>query len=338
MRRRGNFFATLCDQDYLSRSFDRAARGKLAQRSVVWAIANRDDVLKNLRASLLAGTFRTSPYQTKTVYVPKQRLIHILPFSPDRIVHHALMGLLAPYWDTMFDNGAHACRPGRGQHRASADCMGGVRKCPWVMQADVRKFYPSIPHDRLMAVVCRKIKDVRILALLEDIIYSLPGGRGLPIGNLSSQWLGALYLNELDRHVRQRLKPSVYIRYCDDFLLFYKTKEDARASREACAEYLQESLGLEIAKDRFYPTAHGVDFVGYRHFRGYKLVRKSTARRMRKRIQTVRSMLAKNRFEPAKARCVAASIRGWLAWADTHNLANSIGLTSLEAEIHAELS
>jgi RNA-directed DNA polymerase len=337
MRRHGNLFALVCDRDNLSAAFDRAARGKRWQRTVKVAIARKEEILDEIETALREGSFRTSAYRTKQVYEPKERTIYVLPFIPDRVVQHALMAVLAPIWDAMFDSGAYACRPGRGQHLASTACMNAVRKFPWVMQADVRKFYPSVPHDRLMNVVRRKVKDARVLALLENIVYSFPGGRNLPIGNLSSQWLGALYMNELDVFVRNTYGPGAYLRYCDDFLVFGGDKDWCHEVMEGCRGFLADSLGLTMAKEKVYRTAQGVDFVGYRHFAGYKLIRKASAKRMRRRVAEVRWKLRKGRMEPEAARSVAASIRGWLGWANAWNLSNSMGLNLLEEDVHAAL-
>jgi len=337
MRRHGNLWPDVCDRGNLERAFNRAAKGKRWQWTVQRAEADRERILDEIQVALQNRTFRTSQYRSKVVYEPKQRTIYILPFVPDRIVQHALMGVLEPLWDAMFDPGAYACRPGRGQHSASARCMQAVRRFPWVMQADVRKFYPSVPHEHLLKVVRQKIKDPTVLWLLEDIVRSFPGEKNLPIGNLTSQWLGALYMNELDKHVRSELRSGDYLRYSDDFLVFCKSKAEARRAQDVCRAFLKDELGLTMAKDRIYPTQHGVDFVGYRHFKGYKLIRKSSVKRMRKRIREARWMLKTGRMPAEAARSVAASIRGWLEWADTYHLRQSIGLSNLEEECHAAL-
>jgi len=332
MKRHGNLWPLIASRENVAWAFDRAQKGKRWQKGIQQAELRREKLIDACTDLLVSNTFTTSEYRQKQVYEPKERTVYILPYYPDRIVQHSLMRVVAPIWDRMFDNGSFACRPKRGQHTASQRCMAAVRQYPWVMHADVRKFYPSIRHDLLMKVIERKIKDPNVLRLFDDIIHSFPGSRNLPIGNLTSQWCGALFLNELDRFVRAELRPCDYLRYSDDFLLFFRTKGEANKAQEACRSFLAQELDLIMAKERVYPTRLGVDFVGYRHYReGYKLVRSSTARRMKRRIRQIRKMWAKGIMDAVQVKSVVVSIRGWLGWANTYNLGAALGLAELEA-------
>jgi hypothetical protein len=215
--------------------------------------------------------------------------------------------------------------------------MRYVRRHSYVFQADVKKFYPSIPHDGAMRVIRRKIKDRRVLQLLEDIVRSFPGDRNIPIGNLTSQWIGNLYLNELDEFVRHRLKPNGYVRYNDDFLLFTDNKAQAHGWRLRVKEFLAEALSLTMAKDRVYPVRLGTDYVGYRHFPEKVLVRKSTARRMRRRVRHLRYQIATGQVELERAQSTIAAISGWLRWANAYHLRRTLQVDELQEEISAAL-
>jgi len=337
MRRHGDLWRHVVDPENIARAYQHARRGKAWQRTVQTIDARKDDALAELRTMLIEDRFRTSEYRVKYVSEPKPRTIYVLPFWPDRIVQHAVMNVVAPIWDEKMDTGSHACRPGKGQHTASREVMRHVRRSRYVLQADIRKFYPSIPHDGAMRVIQRKIKDERVLALLDDIVHSFPGDRNVPIGNLTSQWIGNLYLNELDEFVRHRLKPRGYVRYNDDFLLFTDHKDQAHAWRHQVGKFLIEELELTMAKDRVYPVRLGVDYVGYRHFPDKVLVRKSTARRMRRRVRHLRYLMATGQVELDRARSTVAAISGWLRWANAYNLRRALRIDALQEEIVAAI-
>lgn len=337
MKRYGNLWQQVIDPENIELAYLRARRGKTWQKTVLRVEHNKREILDGVRRSLIHHTFTTSDYRTKQVHEPKERTIYILPFAPDRIVQHAVMHVVAPIWDRMFDSASHACRPGKGQHSASRQAMECVRRYRFTLQGDIRKFYPSIHHDTAIDIIHRKLKDPDVLWLLDDIVRSFPGGRNLPIGNLTSQWIGNLYMNEFDRFVRHQLKPGGYVRYNDDFLMFGNDKGRLQEFRERSRSFLDERLKLTMSKDRVYPVSRGVDFVGYRHFSGYVLIRKSTARRVRGRISRLRYELATKQIHPEKARSVIASTIGWLRWANAYNLRRSIGIDLLQEDICGSL-
>lgn len=338
MKRYGKLWSQVVDIENIRLAYRKAAKGKRWQRTVKAVAAREDEALCEVQEMLVNRKFSTAPYRQKQVYEPKERTIYILPFFPDRIVQHAVMNIVSPLWDRSFDGGSHACRPGTGQHSASRAVMQYVRRYRYVLHADVRKFYPSIDQGILMRLIERKVKDEGVLWLLEDIVRSFPGDKNLPIGNLTSQWAGNFYLNELDKYVRHDLKPGAYARYNDDFLLFGNDKNVLIKAQERCRLFLDSNLSLDMAKDRVYPTAHGVDFVGYRHFSaGYVLVRKSTARRVKSRISRLRYELAIGSITPERARSVLASTNGWLKWASSHNFRQSIRIDELQEDVIAQV-
>lgn len=180
--------------------------------------------LRVIRQSLLDKTFTTSPYKSRVIYEPKERTIYILDFSPDRIGQHALMCVVAPLWQAMFIQDTYACIPGRGIHAGSRRTMEFVRRNVYCLKCDVHKFYQSMDHDILLSIIRHKIKCLDTLWLLEDIVRSYPGGKNVPLGNLTSQQFGNLYLNELDQYVKHKLKIKDYLRYCEDFCFFHNDK------------------------------------------------------------------------------------------------------------------
>lgn len=207
--------------------------------------------------------------------------------------------------------------------------MKYVRKNDFCLKCDISKFYPSINHDILFEIVQRKIKYKDTLWLIENIIYSIGGVVNVPIGNYTSQWLGNLYMNELDQLLKHRYHIKNYIRYCDDFLLFHDDKKFLGEMAGIIKEFLGEKLQLKLSKCDLFPVSRGVDFLGYRHFRRYVLVRKSTAKRVKKRLKRLPVMLVKGKITKEQYRSSLASIKGWLKWSNSYNLRKSLQIDAL---------
>jgi retron-type reverse transcriptase len=329
MKRHGNLFERIAAPENLRLAWLDARRGKSLQRAVQRFEANAEANLDWIRRLLLAGRFATAPYKTMWISVPKRREIHKLPFSPDRIVHHAIIRIVGPIWSAMFIADSYACLPGRGLHGGSRRTMEFARRFRYCLKMDIRKFYPSVDHDTLYGIVCRKIKCPATLRLLREIIYSIPGGKGVPIGNYTSQWFGNLYLNELDTWLKQDRKVKAYLRYCDDFCLFSDDKRELRRLADEIETFLQEKLKLTLSKRDVFPVAQGVDFLGYRHFADHVLLRKSTATRMKRRLRTLPALLEAGKITADQFRSTLASVSGWLRWADTHHLRLRLRMTEL---------
>jgi len=336
MKRHGGLFEQIVTPENIEQAFNKAKKGKTWQESVQRVEKDKERKLAALRQSFLDRTFTTSKYNVKIIFEPKKREIFILPFYPDRIAQHAIMNIVAPIWDSMFIPDSFACRKTKGQHAGSRRCMQFTRRNAWVCQFDISKFYPSIPHGKLLDVIQRKIKDGRVLALLRDIIESIGEERNVPIGNFTSQWFGNLYLNELDQYVKHRLHVRDYLRYCDDFLIFGNDKEEMKRLADKVEAFVSIILGMKLSKKSLYPTAHGIDFLGYRHFPDGKiLVRKATAKRIRKRLKVIPWALKHGRITKEQAVGKLASANGWLKHANAHHLRMAIRLDELTAEVEA---
>lgn len=307
MKRHNNLFDKIVDKDNLLLAYKKAKKHKSWQQKVIRVEKDLDNLIEELRLSLINGTYKTAEYRTKKIYEPKERTIYVLPFYPDRIVHHAIMNILEPIWDNLFISDSYACRKNKGQHKGSQKCMEFVRK---------------------------KIKCKRTLNLLDTIIDSIDGETNIPIGNYLSQWFGNLYLNELDMFMKHDNKIKCYIRYCDDFLLFSNDKALLKEMAIKIKDYVENILKLRLSKCNLFPTSQGIDFLGYRHFSsGYILVRKTTAKRMKKRIRRLKWELAKKKITNDRALSVIGSISGWLKWANTYNLQIFLQLNELKESI-----
>jgi retron-type reverse transcriptase len=329
MKRHGNLFEQITDLDNIYLAYQRARKGKSWQNTISRFDDDLDENIFNIRDSLIEKTFSTAPYIEKMIFEPKQRIIYTLPFNPDRVVQHALMNVLEPIWDGLFICDSYSCRIGKGIHAASRRTMEFIRVAgpgAYGLKMDIRKFYPSIDHGILFEIVQRKIKCPDTLRLLEDIIYSIPGGKNVPIGNYTSQWLGNLYMNELDQILKHEHKIRHYIRYCDDFILLHQDKKFLHQVAEEIESFLAEKLLLKLSKNDIFPIRRGIDFLGYRHFPDHILVRKSTAKRIKHRMRELPGKLARGEITPDQYRSSIASTEGWLQWANSHNFKQSLGL------------
>jgi len=334
MRRHGNLWAKIVDIENIRLAFHKAALNKNSHLNVQKTKENLEEKLENIRISLVNKTFTTSKYWEKVVFEPKKRTIYILPFYPDRIIQHALMNLIAPIWDNMFITDSYACREKKGLHAGSLRTMEFVRRNKYVLKCDISKFYPSMNHDILLEIIKRKIKCPDSLWLIENIIRSFPGENNVPIGNFTSQWFGNLYMNEVDQFVKHELQKKYghidYVRYCDDFCLFNNDKKILKTAREEIRQFLDEKLKLKFSKCDIFPIKHGVDFLGYRHFDNYILLRKRTTKRVRKRLAALPRLYEKKKITAEQFRSSVASTWGWLKHANTYNLQIKIKLNELK--------
>jgi len=315
---------TFISKDNFELAYQNAAKGKSKQRQVKQFKENEKENLEKIRQMVINGEFTTSPYKQTMIYEPKQRIIYKLPFAPDRIVQHAIMNILKPIFSNLFIENSYACIEGRGQHKASIKCSEYVRKYEYCLKCDIKKFYPSISHDILSSKIHKIIKDEKFMAIIDDVIYSIEGDYNCPIGNYMSQWLGNFYLTSLDNYVLHILKCGAYERYCDDFLLFSNDKKYLHDCRKQIELFLKTSLELEFSKSNVFNTKQGVDFVGYRHFGKYVLVRKSTAKRIKRRF--LHSRLSEDKDV---LRSQIASTNGWLKHACSYHLKQKLKLDEI---------
>jgi len=307
----------------------RAVRGKKNKRAIAQFLENADENLEQIRQLVIDGKFRTSTYRTIEITDPKRRTIYILPFAPDRIVHHALMNILGPIWEVSFITDSYACINGRGLHSASRRCMEFIRRNDYVLKCDIKKFYPSISHNIMFDIVKKSITDEKILKILHDIIYSGGDGKNLPIGNLCSQWLGNLYLHYMDVFIKQDLRVRDYIRYADDFSLFHNDKKQLNIWRDKIHAFLIRDLKLSFSKSNISRVIDGVDFVRYRHFPKFILLRRRTCKKVIRRIQKINILKTINEYEGGQI----ASANGWFKFANTYNLQKLLKFDLLKTQI-----
>lgn len=337
VKRYGNLFEKICSIENLEIAFYKAARHKRKYNEVIKYEQNLVENLRELQQELINGTYHTGKYRVKTIYEPKKRIIYILDFK-HRVAQWAIINVLEDILVRMLTKDTYSCIKKRGMHKASLRTTEFINKYNYVLKMDIHHFYPSVRQDILYRLIERKFKDKKLLALLSDIIFSFPGNRNIPIGNLSSQHFGNFYMKELDRYILETLKCKAYIRYCDDFVLFSNDKKELKDWKYKIIEFLKENLDLKLSKCDIYPFNRGVDFMGYRHFRGYNLVRKSTAQKVKRRIPRVVKQVNTGEITPDRFRSVIDSTLGWIDWANSYNFIKSTKILEYRREVMAKFS
>lgn len=315
----------------------KAQLGKKKYNDVIEFNKNEEANVKQLGDDLLNRKYTTGKYRKKVIYEPKRREIYILSY-PHRIVQHALINILEPIFVKSFIKDTYSCIKGRGMHKASKRTTEFIQYNKYCLKMDIRKFYPSINHDILYSMFERKFKDEGLLWLLRDIVYSFPGETNIPIGNLTSQWFGNYYMSALDRFVKEELKIKCYIRYCDDFLLFSNDKAELNRAKYAIIKFLDEKLKLKLSKCDLFPVSRGIDFMGYRHFKNYLLLRKSTAKRNKKKLPKVYEKWKQGKISNDKFRSILDSIIGWAEFANCYHFLVSIKAYEYRREVMAKFS
>jgi len=286
--------------------------------------SNKEHYLEQVREMLKDKTFRTALYKKKVVIDSgKIREIYKLPYFPDRIVHHAVMNILQPIWDRTFIYDCYSAVPGKGIHAGLKRLhrfMKDKENTRYCLKFDIHHYYPSVQHDILMQLLERTVKCKDTLWLLEDIVRSAGGTTNIPIGNYLSQYFANIYMDRFDHWLKEEKGLKYYIRYSDDGVILHKSKEVLGDLLSEIREYLLSNLALELnPKTQIFPVEkRGVDFLGYRSFRDYTLLRKSSAKRLREKIKHIEK--GYERMEPLHVVSSIMSYTGWIKHCDGHHL------------------
>lgn len=351
MKRIGNLFEKVISLDNLRLADEKARKGKLHTYGVQLHDKHREEHILSLHESLKNGTFKTSQYHVFTIFEPKERQIYQLPYFPDRILHHAVMNILEPIWVSIFTRDTYSCIKNRGIHACAKDVKKALKQdkegTKYCLKIDVRKFYPSINHEVLKGVVRRKIKDSRLLSLLDEIIDSnvntdIPirnfvtdpetgelvatALNGVPIGNYLSQYFANLFLAYFDHWLKEKKRVKYYWRYADDIVILAPTKEELHALLLEIRAYFK-TLQLKVKHNyQVFPVdSRGIDFLGYVFYHTHTRLRKSIKQKLCRRV----AKLNKRKKQPTKAQYKQqiCSWWGWCKYCDSINLMNKLSKT-----------
>lgn len=288
-------FEDIISLDNLLLAWREFIRGKRNKRDVQEFSLNLMANILSLHHDLANHTYNHGGYQAFNISDPKPRNIHKASVR-DRLLHHAIYRQLYPFFDRTFSSDSFSCRNNKGTHKALNRLRkfgyivskNNTKTC-WILKCDIRKFFTNINHDILKTILTKYIIDQNILWLLEKVIDSFNSGKpnvGLPLGNLTSQLLVNIYMNEFDQFVKHQLKIKYHIRYADDFVMLSKSREHLEHLIPEISNFLDNNLKLKLHPNKLFikTLASGVDFLGWVHFPDHRVMRTSTKRRMLKKI------------------------------------------------------
>lgn len=313
----------ICVENLL-KSWEEFLNGKRKRHDVREFSLHLMDNILLLHHDLKEKTYQHGPYQAFKINDPKPRDIHKASVR-DRLLHHAIYRILYPYFDRQFIYNSYSCRLEKGTHKAINHFRSLAQKVSrnntrivWILKCDIRKFFANINHAILKNILRKHIHDDDALWILGRIIdsFNTAGkiGVGLPLGNLTSQLLVNVYMNEFDQFVKRILKVKFYIRYADDFIILHESKDYLKNLLPKLSEFLLTRLMLALHPDKVFikTLASGMDFLGWVSFPYHRVLRTSTKCRMFRKL----------RQNPKKE--VTASYLGMLGHGDGYGLAESI--------------
>ena len=321
----------LCSYSNLFLAYQKARKGKTKKAYVIEFEKDLINNLKLLRTELLLHSYSPKPLKTFILRDPKTRKISKSHFR-DRIIHHSLINILEPIFDKTFIYDSYASRKNKGAHKAVKRFIKFQNKITkngklvfykrikdkelrlvkgYVLKADIKHYFQEMNHNILINIISRRIKDTRIIWLINKILKNFPleidFGKGIPLGNYTSQFFGNVYLNDLDYYIKHKLKIKYYIRYVDDFVIFHRDKNFLDNCKIKIQEFLINNLKLELHSDKtkIKSLYCGSDFLGFRVFLKHILLRRRNINKIKLKIDKV------NNYDKLRD-----SVEGFLAYAN----------------------
>lgn len=299
MKTEKHLLELICTESNFLKAYKKARKCKRFRQEVMKFEADREINLLLALEDLRGGTYTAGKYFVFKVYEPKERLIMALPFY-DRVIQHSINNVIEPLFEKRFIYHSYACRKDKGAHLASDTLSKWLynlqvrqKKKIFCIKGDIHHYFESIDHEILKKEIRRYISDKEVLKLLDHIIDHngiYPDGTGIPVGNLTSQLFANVYLNILDHYVKNVLHIKYYIRYMDDFIILSESVDELRDVLAKIGKFVNDELKLELnPKTTIIAAKNGVDFVGYRHFPTFKIMRKGATRRLKDQIKAFES-------------------------------------------------
>ncbi|RXK03817.1 Retron-type reverse transcriptase [Arcobacter sp. CECT 8989] len=321
-KRYKNLFESIADIDNLRLAYEKTVRG--GNRYTKGHLRFKEYLEVNLyllQKALINGTYRHGTYHCFNVYEPKCREIKALPFK-DRVVQHAINNILEPIFEKLFYSSSYACRKNKGTHKGVKHVQATLRKLSlngpvYYLKMDFRKYFHSIDKQVLMREIQRKISDKKVLNLLK--IFHDNSSKGIPIGNLLSQLFANVYGHIFDRFVKTRIKAKHYFRYMDDTVILSNSKQQLVIYQRKLSLFSYLYMKLKFSKWFINPISKPLNFLGYRISPKYKLIRKDSVIRAKRKIKKYRALNDKKRLER-----FLASWLGHAKSADSFNLIKSL--------------
>lgn len=293
MKRAQSLFDRIHERENLRHAAHAAMKRKRAKLEARQFASNLEQELKRLSDEIRGGSLVFGQHHQFWIRDPKERLI-TAPCFRERVLHHAMIRICEPIFERWLIPDTYACRIGKGRIAALLRARQFSSRFGFYLKLDIRKYFPSIPHQRLHILLQRLFAEPRMLALWSQVVscYSPESKCGLPIGSLTSQHLANAYLGQLDRLVKEKLRVKGYVRYMDDMVLWAESSEALSNHLQEITEFLRSALGLEINSPYINRVEHGIGFLGARVFSCYIVPSRSSRIRYRRRIRNLERMHA----------------------------------------------
>ncbi len=329
-----NEFDKYLTYDNLMKAHILSRKGKNYKKEVILFNLKQEEYIKWLYQQLKNGTYNHSGYRVFYIQEPKPRKVEASKYI-DRIVHRWIVdSFLDKYFISQFIENSYACIKNRGMHKAAIDVQNTMKHCSriwdeyYIIKMDIRKYFQNIDKDILMSILKRKVKEEKLVKLLENIVFSNSGKKGIPIGNYTSQIFANIYLNELDQYVKHKLKCKYYFRYMDDAIIFVKTKPEAKKILETIQIFLEEELELELnEKTQIFKSKQGVNFCGYK-INQYRIkIRDRGKKAIKRKIKNLTKEIKDGNLTTQEASKYISGHLGYIKIANTKNLEEKIFYT-----------
>lgn len=267
MKRQGNLLESIADPENLRLAFWKARKGKEGKTEVAEFRKCLEKNLLTIREELLTGKVEIGNYQYFTIYDPKERLICAASFR-ERVLHHALMNVCHANFEKYQIFDSYASRIGKGTYAAIERATNFQKKYKWFLKLDVRKYFDSINHAKLKVLLTKRFKDKMLLQVFFKIInsYSTSVGKGLPIGNLTSQYFANHYLAVADHYIKEKLQAPAYVRYMDDMVIWSDDKTTLLDIGKKFQAFIESELNLSLKPYCLNSSDKGLPFLGYSLF------------------------------------------------------------------------
>ncbi len=330
-----NLYSKVCSYENLELAFKKARKRKTLKQYVVEFEENLKDNLLQLQSELLLHSYKPSPLKTFILRDPKTRKISVSKFR-DRVVHHAICNIIEPIFDKRFIYDSYANRKFKGVHSALKRFDYFKRKVTengkklrntcnnnqvigFVLKADIKHYFENIDHRTLLEILERRIKDKRLMWLIKRILENHNTkikDKGMPLGNLTSQFFANVYLNELDQFVKYKLKAKYYLRYVDDFVILHPSKQQLEYYKAEIAQLLNKELKLSLHPDKckIFSLYRGVNLLGFRVFYYFTLLRKRNINKLFIRLERQKEDYKRGLTTKEE---VLQSFQGWNGYAST---------------------
>lgn len=337
-----NIYPKLCSYKNLERAFRKARKGKSSKHYVKNFEKDLSENLLEIKRELETFTYEPMPLKKFIIHDPKTRVIRKSIFK-DRVVHHSIINILEPLFEKTFIYDSYANRLDKGTTTALKRFDEFKRKVSqngrlvanannenmikgYCLKADIKHFFDSVNQEILLDIIKKKVKDPRVIWLVKRVINNFDNKeKGMPLGNMTSQFFANVYLNKLDYFIKHRLKMKYYLRYVDDFVILHKDKEVLEDCKDKINKYLQYlKLELHPDKSKVFPLYEGVGLLGFKIFYYHKLVRKRNVKQFKNNVNKLNEQYKNKDIDLDKA---LASIEGWFAyakWGDSYKLRKNL--------------